>query len=180
MKNQTEDTIRGIFIKHYQEWCVFSFTFLHNMPEAEDVVQDVMVKLLTRKDIHTIENLPSYIRVSIKNASLLKIKSGQKIRRLDDTVRLYDTSYEQELIDKEGKVEVQKALNVLPDQCKRVFELCVIEGLQYKNTADVLGISTNTVKYHLKKAFKILRHNLSTSYFFSLIIMIVTFFSLKN
>ena len=147
------------------------------MPEAEDVVQDIMVKLLTRKDVHTIENLPSYIRVSIKNASLLKIKSGQKVRRLDETVSLYDTSYEQELIDREAQVEVQKALNILPEQSKRVFELCVIEGLQYKNTADVLGISTNTVKYHLKKAFKILRHNLSSSYFFDLIIMIVVFFS---
>ncbi|MER3375184.1 MAG: sigma-70 family RNA polymerase sigma factor [Allomuricauda sp.] len=176
MKNLTEDTIKGIFVKHYQEWCVLSFTFLHNMPEAEDVVQDVMVKLLTKKDLHTIENLPSYIKVSIRNASLLKLKSGQKVRRLDETIYLYDTSYEQELIEKEGKLKVQNALNILPEQSKRVFELCVIEGLQYKNTADVLGISTNTVKYHLKKAFKILRHNLSGSYFFSLFVVITTFF----
>jgi RNA polymerase sigma-70 factor (ECF subfamily) len=95
---------------------------------------------------------------------------------LDETIYLYDTSYEQELIEKEGKLKVQNALNILPEQSKRVFELCVIEGLQYKNTADVLGISTNTVKYHLKKAFKILRHNLSGSYFFSLFVVITTFF----
>lgn len=180
MKKPTEDTIKKIFLEHYQEWCMLSFAFLHDMQAAEDVVQDVMVKMLTRNDLNRIENLASYIKVSVKNTSLQKIKSEQKVRKLDDAISLFDTSYEQELIDREERAKVQKALNVLPEQSKRVFELCIIEGLQYKSTADIMGISTNTVKYHLKKAFKILRHTLSGSYFFSLIITIVTFLSVKN
>lgn len=159
---------------------MLSFAFLHDMQAAEDVVQDVMVKMLTRSDLNKIENLASYVKVAVKNTSLQKIKSEQKVRKLDDAISLFDTSYEQELIDREERAKVQKALNILPEQSKRVFELCIIEGLQYKSTADIMGISTNTVKYHLKKAFKILRHTLSGSYFFSLIIAIVTFLSVKN
>ncbi|NDV44720.1 sigma-70 family RNA polymerase sigma factor [Flagellimonas sediminis] len=180
MKKPINETIKQIFLLHYQEWCFLSFAYLHDMQAAEDVVQDVMVKMLTRKEVYKIEGLSNYIKVAVKNASLQKIKQDQKVHKLDETISLLDTSYEQELIYQEEKAKVQMALNVLPEQSKRVFELCIIEGLQYQNTADIMGISTNTVKYHLKKAFKILRHTLSGFHFFSLIIAVVAFLSVKN
>ena len=108
MKRPTEDTIKKIFLEHYQEWCMLSFAFLHDMQAAEDVVQDVMVKMLTRNDLNKIENLASYVKVAVKNTSLQKIKSEQKVRKLDDAISLFDTSYEQELIDREERAKVQK------------------------------------------------------------------------
>ncbi|MEC3965273.1 RNA polymerase sigma factor [Flagellimonas halotolerans] len=180
MDSPTENKIRSLFKENYQEWCVHSFAFLHNMDEAQDVVQDVLVKIISGNKLEGIANPSSYIKVAVKNASLQRIKTKQKIRKLDETPPLIDYSYEQELIEQENKAKVQNALNVLPDQSKKVFELCVIEGLQYKYTADIMGISINTVKYHLKKAYKILRTTLKDTYLFNLIVVIVYIFFVKK
>ena len=150
------------------------------MDEAQDVVQDVLVKILTGNKLEGIANPSSYIKAAIKNTSLQRIKTKQKTGKLEDTHSLMDHSHEQELIAKEKREKVQNALNVLPDQSKKVFELCVLEGLQYKYTADIMGISTNTVKYHLKKAYKILRVTLKDSYLFNLIFVIVFIFFVWN
>lgn len=180
MDSPEENKIRILFKENYQEWCVHSFAFLHNMDEAQDVVQDVMVKIISGNKLQGVANPSSYIKVAVRNASLQRIKSKQKIRKLDETAHLIAYSYEQELIEQENRAKVQNALNVLSDQSKKVFELCVMEGLNYKYTADIMGISINTVKYHLKKAYKILRKTLNDTYLFNVIFAVIYIFFVKK
>jgi len=59
-------------------------------------------------------------------------------------------------------------MSALPELSKAVFNLCVLEGEKYQNAADTLGISVNTIKYHLKKSYKMLRANIQNIYFLSL------------
>ena len=65
----------------------------------------------------------------------------------------------------EDKLHLQKAISVLPEPSKKVFKLCVLEGQKYKVAADTLGISVNTVKYHVKKAYKTLRKEMQGTFF---------------
>ena len=77
----------------------------------------------------------------------------------------YVPSYENEWIQSEVSETIFKELESLPAQNRKVFELCVMEGIKYEGAAEIMGITVNTVKYHLKKSFKILRLNLRNIHF---------------
>lgn len=135
------------------------------MSESEDVVQDACIKILNRKKQNEIKDLKSYISVAVRNLSLKKIQSSKKLKNIsEERFQSQSLSHEDYLIDEENKLRLQKAVDILPIKSKKVFELCVLEGIKYKNTAEVLGVSINTVKFHLKKSFKMLRLELQDAY----------------
>lgn len=155
-----------MFSKHYDEWCLLSYSYLENTKKAEDVVQDVCVNILLRKKTTKIENLQAYIATSVKNKSLKELKRVRKFEPINDTSIGTSPSSEEDFILREGKLHLQSAISKLPEPCKRVFRLCVIEGQKYKTAADTLGISVNTVKYHIKKAYKTFRIEMGDVYFY--------------
>lgn len=69
---------------------------------------------------------------------------------------LYSHS-EEDLILKESRQILQEAISKLPEQRRRVFQLCKIEGRSYNEAARILGISPSTVSNHLVKANAIVK-----------------------
>ncbi len=61
------------------------------------------------------------------------------------------------LLDDEFRSVVISAINSLPEDSRKVFELSRNIGLKYEDIAQELGISVNTVKYHMKQSLSILR-----------------------
>jgi RNA polymerase sigma factor (sigma-70 family) len=179
MNSFNSNNIQDLFLKHYREWCLVSYSYIENMDEAEDIVQDVLEKILCQvDDSNKILNLKSYIFISIKNNSLKRLKKTKKQTKILEN-DIFEPSHEENLINSEKNVYVLEMLSTLPDQSKRVFELCVIEGLKYEETAETLNISINTVKYHLKKGYKTLRSVLHDHYLFLLIATICSIFYIK-
>lgn len=156
--------IETMFLQHYKEWCLLSYSYIESMTEAEDMVQDVFIKILNKKNKHEIVDLKSYISTAVRNTCLKNIKQSKRSVKLNEYNTLLSPSHEESLIDVENKVQVQAAIQILPEQSKKIFQLCVLEDFKYQKAADSLGISINTVKFHLKKAFKILRLNLQDAY----------------
>lgn len=62
------------------------------------------------------------------------------------------------LLDEEFRSVVISAINSLPEDSRKVFELSRNIGLKYEDIAQELGISVNTVKYHMKQSLSILRN----------------------
>jgi len=140
------------------------------MDQAQDVVQDVFLGILTRKDTSEILNLRGYIWNTVKNASLKSLERSKKMEPILKDVLALPHIVETEVEDRQLGQKLQQAMDKLPQQCKNVFELCAIEGQKYDYAASHLGISKNTVKTQMKKAYKILRGALAIMCFFSLII----------
>ena len=65
---------------------------------------------------------------------------------------------EQEL---EQLEQVRRAFDLLPNQCRVVFMMSCLEGKTYKEIADELHISVNTVKSHILKAYRDIRENVN-------------------
>jgi RNA polymerase sigma-70 factor (ECF subfamily) len=175
MRAAHKNELEAIFVDHYKEWCLIAISYLENRDEAEDVVQDVIVKLLQRGNADDVLNLKSYISMAVRNASLTRIRSLKKLRKVQippPTV----PSHEIDWIRAETTADMHRSIEALPDQSKKAFKLCVMDGLNYEKAADTMGISVNTVKYHLKKSFKILRFTLRNSYYFITTLMQLVIF----
>jgi len=69
------ESMEGIFRAYYPRLCYFAFTMLANKEMAEDMVQDVFLRLQGRIDDFFAENaLKSFLYLSVKNACLNHIK----------------------------------------------------------------------------------------------------------
>lgn len=164
MKGNYQNTIELVFKEHYREFCLLSYSYVGCMDQAQDIVQDVFLKILMKDKVFIIENLKAYIWKSVKNSSLKHIARTKKLIPLEE-IRLVIVE-ENSIQNKELDFKIRNAIDKLPPQCKNVFELCVVDGHKYASAANSLGVSVNTVKTQMKKAYRILRHNLADVNFF--------------
>jgi RNA polymerase sigma-70 factor (ECF subfamily) len=54
----------------------------------------------------------------------------------------------------EVRTEIEQAINQLPPKTKLVFQMAKVEGLKYKEIAEILNISVNTIDNHIATAIK--------------------------
>ncbi len=146
--------------------------FRHDRFSAESVVEDVIYHLWeNRESLNITKSIRSYLVMAVRNKCLdtLKLKRNQNekpISSLSDKAGYYmdsqtagDSPYGT-LLSKELEEKVIQAIEALPAECRQVFLKSRMENKKNKEIAEELGISVNTVKYHLKNALKILREKL--------------------
>ena len=68
-----------------------------------------------------------------------------------------ENTTEQQLFFNEASIALEKAVSVLPKQCKKVFKMSREEHFSMKEIATRLSISPKTVENHLGKAIKTIR-----------------------
>src|SRR5664280_1367333 len=81
-------------------------------------------------------------------------------------------SAHESLLAKELEENIAQAVNKLPAECRKIFELSRVEGLKYREIADTLHISVKTVEAQMSKALKSLRLELSDYLTFLIIALI--------
>ncbi len=138
----------------------FAIGFLKNKEVAEEIVSDVYVKIWNnRAQLETILNLKSYLFICVRNGCLsyLRKVKNEKIISIDLVSEFQFVQVEgpeNELIEKEKIDQIYAAIETLPCKCKMAFTLAKINGLKYKEIAEVLGITEKTVNNHLVLAVK--------------------------
>ena len=66
------------------------------------------------------------------------------------------------LLKEELESKIHESINKLPPACKQVFTMSRFREMSYEEISRELGISVNTVKYHIKSALVILKKELGT------------------
>lgn len=150
---------------------LFSFVFkiLKNEDEADDIVQEVFVKIWeSRNKLNDYKLLNSYIFTIAYNNSIdlirKRINNKKYIEYLKNsaTVNFASTTINQ-LEFNELSNNLKKIITQLPDRQKQVYLLHREKGLTYPEIAQQLGISKNTVENHMVKALKYLHKNMDNS-----------------
>ncbi len=159
--NDTQ-TFETLFRNHYNSLCNYASKFIADDQAAEDIVQVFFISIWEKQHL-TLEGelfLP-YAYRAIRNSCINYYKHNQLHENFIESLAL---EWQEELAiqDKEFiyEKEVQQALKKLPEKCRKVFLLKCISELKYKEIAEIMGISANTVKYHLGEAFKIMKEEL--------------------
>jgi RNA polymerase sigma-70 factor (family 1) len=138
----------------------FAMLYVHKKEAAEEIVNDVMVKIWNRRDkLNTIEHLETYLFVAVRNLSLnyLEKYSHLHITITPETgeaevINLHNP--QKELEWKEISFRLTMAIEQLSEQQRTVFKLIKEEGFRYKQVAEILGISPRTVETQLFRAVK--------------------------
>lgn len=151
----------------YELYCDAMFNtavrMLGNAAEAEDVLQEAF--LAAFRGIEMFEGKSTF-GAWLKRIVINKCVDHLKKNRLQLVeMETYDTATEvsDDWDEKEGKVSVQEIhqeLKGLPDKCRAVFNLYMLEGYDHEEIGEIMNISKSTSKSQLHRARQLLRDRL--------------------
>lgn len=155
-----------LFRIYYQYLCNYAFQIIKEIEAAEEIVQDVFVGLWEKKETVDIHTSPkSYLFRSVHNRCLNQIKHIDiRERYKAHNERVIGHSENEVAIEAEENelaVMIQKSIDELPPERKKIFKLSREQGLKNREIADQLGISVKTVENQMGKALKYLRVQLA-------------------
>jgi RNA polymerase sigma-70 factor (ECF subfamily) len=155
-----EELFKTIYLEFYPSLVVFAKGFVKEIASAEDIVEDVLLKLWhNRNTIYAIKNLKLYLFVATKNACLNHLAKNQRMdyESLEDLeIAMIQVSHspEEHFISNEELRRIQEEINKLPAKCRVIFMLIKEEGLKYSEVAELLNISVKTVEAQMSIALK--------------------------
>ena len=134
-----------------------------NRVEAEDVVQETMIKVWNRRDRwEELESIEAFCLTICRNIAIDKIrKMENQNQSLTDEHDAPDQSYasnpEEQAMQQDRIQLVRRLIDNLPEKQRSVMQLRDIEGKSYKEIAQVLDISEEQVKINIFRARQTIR-----------------------
>ena len=155
-----------IYLDNFPALHRYAYTIVNDRGLAEEMVHQVFLKILERKEplkIHT--SVKAYLFRSVNNECLNHLKH----QNVKQNYQNYATDNMENRVEtpsgmlayKELEKCLTEAINALPEQCRTIFQLSRFEELKYMEIANQLGISIKTVESQMSKALKRLRINLA-------------------
>lgn len=134
-----------------------------NPAEAEDVVQETMMKVWNRRDEwERLESIEAFCLTICRNLSLDKLRRmDNQAQTLDATIDPSDSRVasnpEEQTVQRDRVQLVRQLINQLPEKQRSVMQLRDIEGKSYRDIATILQISEEQVKINIFRARKTIK-----------------------
>lgn len=156
-----ETAFRQLYTGFYKRLYQFSLAIVKTRETSEEIVEDVFVSIWQKRtELSSIRNIRVYLYTATKNASLnyLSRKARASVTEPFDHIHvgMNETALtpEQILITSEIHQKIRKTVEALPPRCKMIFKLVREDGLRYKEIAEILNISVNTIDAQMAIAVK--------------------------
>jgi RNA polymerase sigma-70 factor (ECF subfamily) len=165
LKAGNREIFDEIFRAYYKELVIYCLRFVTDREMAEDIVQEMFVKLwLRHEDLHIQTALRAYLYRATQNHALnylnqLKIQEKYKQYVGFSTLNGAENPLEK-LQESDLELKIKHAVLSLPEKRREVYELSRHEGLKNKQIAEKLNISVKTVENQMTKALEQLRNYL--------------------
>lgn len=173
LKLGDENAWQYIYDHHYALLCHIANGYVRDQFLAETIVGDTIFHIWEiRETLEISISIRSYLLKAVRNRCINYLNLEREKREFsfsalmpdeisDEKIILTDSHPLGMLLERELEEEIYKAIDKLPDECRRVFDKSRFEGKSYEEISQDLGISINTVKYHIKSALASLQKNLS-------------------
>lgn len=164
LKKRDPETYEIVFKMYYKALVLFVERHIGDRNMAKDLVQDIFLKLYESCASFPNEfNLKSWLYCLARNAAIdylrhLKVMDRNKFLMAEAMLYAADLD---KCVDEKLYAKIQSAIETLPDQCKRIVLMSVVEGKKYWEISNELGITMNTVRTQVARGYKKLREQLS-------------------
>ncbi len=159
--NDDEIAFTQLYLHFGKKLIHFAISLIRSNEIAEELVEDVFVRIwANRKQCNEIENIAVYLYVAVKNKALNALSKKTKelviapFDYLDSSVNEFAPDPYNLLITTEMTNRMNRAIDALPPRCKMIFKLVREDGLRYKEVAEILNISVNTIDVQMAIAVK--------------------------
>ncbi|WP_394972823.1 RNA polymerase sigma factor [uncultured Croceitalea sp.] len=166
LKRGDENAYVHLMENYHHKLCVYANSLINDSLLAEDIVQNVFIKLWSRRQKLNVKiSLESLLYKSTynefidqyrKNVTVLKVEQ----RYLEHLNSVAEDYYDNEKLEKALKM-ISQVVQTLPPKCKEIFVLSKTNGLSNIEIAEHLNISIKTVETQISRAYKVVRNTLN-------------------
>ncbi len=161
LKEGNVQAFDAAYYQYARKLFAFSLKFLHDRIEVEDLIQKVFTLIWERKEhLKPEKSLEGYLFKIVRNEiyDMLKLRIIRE-HYCDYILNVTDSDGE-DLGKKKLIEQVFELVDRLPEQRARIFRLSKEEGLSYREIAERLHISENTVDTQIRHSLNFLRKEL--------------------
>ena len=167
--NGDEEAFKKLYLEYIDQIYSFVLSICKSPELSLDVCHEVFVKVWSSREKLVSENsFKSFLFTIAKNYVLNVIKRASKQREIYHQIKSnidYNRQrfVEEEFLYSELSGLVNSAIDTMPPQRRKIYELSRVEGLTHHEIAEKLGISKGTVNVQLVKALKALKSYLASN-----------------
>jgi RNA polymerase sigma-70 factor, ECF subfamily len=158
-----EPQFKSAYFNHHARLLRVAYSIIGDRHLAEDIVQDVFLKLWKAKSKYKeIESLEAYLVQMTKNEALSLLDKSKKESELLIEVQQQSFSFDksEDHSTEEFRKSLERAISQLAPQCRLIFTLSRFEGLSNDEIATYLAISKRTVETQVSTALRMFRTGL--------------------
>lgn len=130
--------------------------------DAQEAVSDSFVSLWNaRAQLQSYEHLRKFLYVSVRNRVINSLKAQQRYEKLLQQAapgqETEELSLNADIIKSEMLYQLGQAMDQLPKECRRVFELAYHEERSPKEIAEILNMNPATVRSQKRRALQLIK-----------------------
>ncbi len=176
-----EIAYRQFYDRHWNRIFSTAVTYLKSAPAAEDVVQEVFLKLWSKRaTLKEVDNPAGYLYIMCRNMLINSLHRQLELNELtEQQIEVLPGSllHPHQVVDiKELSEKINAAVLHLPPQQQTIFRLSREQGLNHEEIAARLGIEKTTVKNHIVRALNNLRTSLSVHEYIMLLVLLTHYY----
>lgn len=152
-----------IYLQYWEGMFAFCWSNINDEEHSKEIVQDVFKSLWERRhELRLIEVERYLIRsVKLKTFEYIRNKVSRQQHLENMSNESQDHYLDNSLIAEELAQKISHLIDGLPKQCKKVFQMSREQGLTNKEISHQLHISERAVEYHISRALKTLKTELT-------------------
>lgn len=160
-KASREELFRKTYFEYYSKLCAYSFQYLANREIVKDVVQDVFCEFWQQMDNidFSYSTAPLLYRYT-HNKSIDYLKTHREYNDIASLVLAFNHT-EESFEEKELNEMIDKSIDELPEQCRKVWHMSRLQGMKNREIAEELQVSIKAVEKQITKALNHLRKRLA-------------------
>jgi len=150
----TNDEFENLIIQQKDKFYKFAFSILRNREEAEDAVQEIVLKLWNKRlSVNINKNIESYCMQSIKNHCFDVLrKQNQHLNYRNNSTSTFTEKLNIENVDLVEKIKIE--VQNLSIQQRMAIELKDFQGYDYDEISEILEQSVNAVRANVSRGRK--------------------------
>ena len=156
-------TLTNYYVTHRDELLAYVSSRLGNSVEAEDLVQNVFLRLLTSDKMITEITLPALVYTIARNLINDYYRRRTHYEAYEHYLKNTDS-----IDDSAGSVlsirditeQLERGLARLPENCREIYRLHIYGGMKVAEISECLGEGYKSVEHRLGTARKMIRQHL--------------------
>lgn len=143
----------------YGELRAFARRFLHREADCEDMVSAAFEDVWRNYEAIERDAARAFLYKSVRNKCIDHLRRDATHRRHAELYARLTEGYDhaEQLAELHEREQiVRRVLDTLPDYTRKIFTACYVDRKQYREVAEEMGISPNTVKKYISRALALI------------------------